>query len=256
MKIKRIFFYIVLVIMFIIPAQVKAADYKVCIYQKKVGSNIYAAAHVVGDGINFDIFREQTNISKIWEALWGGKGTDQIEKTCTVLKEDWNPASPTVLTEACPQRICEKDGATKAFIDDVCQGGTWEFNYVRTMTEASVASIDNALAFSFSGSKANVQFSSVLGTCPSEVGPFKLLGGAYSLIKIIAPVALLLFASLDIAKAVAAGDDGKIKKAQQAAGKRLAAAMIVFLSLVIVQYIVELTSNGSDIMSCVNKIIG
>lgn len=265
MKFKRIFFYIILSIIFIIPSQIKAADYPVCIYKKGgwFAGNIYAAIHVVGSNPVVDIYSEQTGISTVWQAVFGGK-SDSITKTYNKVVENKNgvigDASYYFLSSECPSvKFCEDGGHNQVWIipsSSNCNVDLATYDFVKELTEASVSNIDNALAFSYTGGTGNVKFSTILGSCPSEIGPFKLLGIAYTLLKIITPIALLLFATLDIAKAVAAGDDGKVKKAQQAAIKRLASAIIVFLSFVIVQYIAKLASNGSDIMSCVDKIIG
>ena len=93
------------------------------------------------------------------------------------------------------------------------------------------------------------------GGCPSDVGVFKLFGVAYNALKIIAPVILVVFATIDLAKAVASSDEGMIKKAQKHCLKRIAAAVIVLLSFVVIQMFVQMVSNGSDVMGCVNSML-
>ncbi len=92
--------------------------------------------------------------------------------------------------------------------------------------------------------------------CPSEEPVFKMISYFYSLLKIIVPVVLVLFGSIDIAKAVAASDDGAIKKATSSFLRKLVAGVIVFLLFEIVGFVINLVSENYGVMDCVNKIIG
>lgn len=71
------------------------------------------------------------------------------------------------------------------------------------------------------------------------------------IIKIVIPVLLVIFGSIDFLKAVIAQKEDEIKKGQQTFIKRLIAAVIVFFVVQIVQLIISFASNDdSDIVNC------
>ncbi|MDD3187152.1 MAG: hypothetical protein PHD02_01610 [Bacilli bacterium] len=267
MNLKKLLFLVIFVIFFIFPFEVKAAsNYAVCVYKKDgaLSGNIYATVHVVGGSPRADLYGSQTTVNKIWTYVFGGS-SDEINKTITKFVEDTRPgmfineedASSYFLSSSCPSvSLCE-DGSKMWVIStgSNCSGVLAKFSLLKQLSEADVSSLDYATAFGYNGASVNVSYSSILGSCPSDVGVFKLFGIAYSLLRIIAPIGVLLFGSLDIARAVMAADEAKIKKAQALFAKRLVAAIIIFLSFVIVDFIVSITSAGSDAIGCVKSII-
>ena len=73
------------------------------------------------------------------------------------------------------------------------------------------------------------------------------------LIKIVVPVLLVIFGSIDFLKAVVAQKDDEIKKGQQTFIKRLIAAVIVFFVVQVVQLIISFASGDDDsVVNCFN----
>lgn len=224
--------------------------YKVCLYHKDVDPiALNAALHVNGEKLQFDIYRAEANLGL----------TSEIRISYPVYNDDHSVSGKELLSETskCPYRICEDKSENKAWIDDSCTEGLANYLYFDQTTEAAVSGISNQLAFIYNmNKKENIEYSTILsGECPSNVGVFKLLGIGYTYLKIAAPIALLLFASIDMAKAVASSDEGKIKKAQATCLKRFGAAAIVFLSFVVIQMFVEILSGGSELMNCISEIL-
>ena len=74
------------------------------------------------------------------------------------------------------------------------------------------------------------------------------------LVQIIVPIALILFGTFDMAKAVIAGDEKKMKEAQKPFVKRIISAVIVFLIPFIVNLVMNLVTTGNDAWkTCWNK---
>ncbi len=70
---------------------------------------------------------------------------------------------------------------------------------------------------------------------------------------IAVPVLLVIFGSLDLAKAVMAQKEDEIKKGQQTLVKRVIAALIVFFVITIVKVLIGFVSGDDDtVMSCFN----
>ena len=72
------------------------------------------------------------------------------------------------------------------------------------------------------------------------------------ILQIVVPVALILLGSIDIGKAVIAGDEKKIKEAQKPFIKRVIAAVIVFLIPWIVGIVLSLV-GGTKWQNCWNN---
>ena len=71
----------------------------------------------------------------------------------------------------------------------------------------------------------------------------------YTLVQIAVPILLVIFASLDLIKAISSGKDDEIKKNQKVVLKRFIAAVLVFFVLAVVKFvIVNITDSG--IMEC------
>ena len=72
-------------------------------------------------------------------------------------------------------------------------------------------------------------------------------------LQILIPIGLILMGTVDMGKAVIAGDEKKIKEAQKPFVKRLVAAVIVFLIPFIVNLVINLVASGAnDWASCWN----
>ena len=70
-----------------------------------------------------------------------------------------------------------------------------------------------------------------------------------NVIRILVPIALIVLGSIDIGKAVIAGDEKKIKEAQKPFVRRVIAAVIVFLIPWIVDLVMTL-AKGTDYQQC------
>ena len=66
-----------------------------------------------------------------------------------------------------------------------------------------------------------------------------------NVIRILVPIALIVLGSIDIGKAVIAGDEKKIKEAQKPFVKRIIAAIIVFLIPWLVDIIMSVVGSES-----------
>ena len=82
-----------------------------------------------------------------------------------------------------------------------------------------------------------------------------------TLIQIAIPIMLIIWGMLDFGKAVSAGDDKKIKEAQGLFTKRLIAAIVVFLMVVIVRTVLGIFVTGDEgtansAIDCAVKLIG
>ena len=75
---------------------------------------------------------------------------------------------------------------------------------------------------------------------------FKIIGYVIVVIKILVPIALIIFGSIDFAKAVISSNDDAIKKATSAVIQRAIIAVMVFFIPTIVYYFVGLMGNAID----------
>lgn len=76
---------------------------------------------------------------------------------------------------------------------------------------------------------------------------FGLLRAVLNLIRIFVPILLLIFGTLDLAKAIIAGKEDEMKKFQSALIKRILYAAVVFLIPTFVLFITDfLATNGVD----------
>ena len=80
-----------------------------------------------------------------------------------------------------------------------------------------------------------------------------LVSTVVTIFKVAVPILLVIFGMLDLGKAVVASKEDEIKKGQQTLIKRVIAAAIVFLVIMIVQALIRFLSNGeASIMQCFN----
>lgn len=90
----------------------------------------------------------------------------------------------------------------------------------------------------------------------AEAQVVALLKQAVRILQIIIPVALILWGTIDMGKAVIAGDEKKIKEAQKPFIKRLISAVIVFLIPFILNLVINTVATGNSAnawISCWNK---
>src|SRR5574344_785362 len=89
---------------------------------------------------------------------------------------------------------------------------------------------------------------------PSKIDYIIALG--VRIIQIGVPILLIIWGMLDLGKAVMAQKEDEIKKGQQTFIKRIVAAAIVFLVVVIVKLLVGLVADGgNNISSCIDSIL-
>lgn len=70
------------------------------------------------------------------------------------------------------------------------------------------------------------------------------------ILQIAVPIGLILFGTIDMAKAVIAGDEKKMKEAQKPFIKRIISAIIVFLIPYIVSVVVGLVTQNGEYKGC------
>ena len=90
------------------------------------------------------------------------------------------------------------------------------------------------------------------GEDPTEtiLGILYLVKLAIKILRIAVPFGLILFGTLDMGKAVIAGDEKKIKEAQKPFVKRIIAAVIVFLIPTIVEAVITFAAPKSNFAAC------
>lgn len=99
---------------------------------------------------------------------------------------------------------------------------------------------------------ANKTASSVCtGGIAEVVGLAKMV---IKVLQLVVPMGLIIMGTIDMAKAVIAGDEKKIKEAQKPFIKRIIAAVIVFLIPIIVNMVLSFVTTGnSDWIDCWNS---
>ena len=253
---KKIFTFFMFLFIFIsMPLNVKGADYKICLYRKEgaLAGGYNGALHVVGSTVRFDMYSDSVFGNSILGSVVNG---DSVDWPSGVNSTHGAPMDPKFLLVRCPKMLCESEG--KAWVDEKdCSWGTAEYVFITEVTELDLNGLDMVLAYKYNGSDAGkVSYSTILdGGCPSNEGIFVLLKSGYGILRIAAPVILVLFASIDLGKAVVASDEGQIKKAQSHLMKRVAAAVVVFLVFVIIELFVSMISSSSDVISCINQFL-
>lgn len=78
-----------------------------------------------------------------------------------------------------------------------------------------------------------------------------IISSAITIIKVIVPVLLIIFGMIDLIKAVTAGKEDEIKKAQGTFIKRLIMGVLVFFVILIVQMLISFVSNkDTNVSNC------
>lgn len=81
--------------------------------------------------------------------------------------------------------------------------------------------------------------------CNSTMWPIvSIVRNVVNLIKFGIPVILIIFGMLDLGKAVMAGKEDEMKKAQSTLIKRVIYAVLVFLVITIVQFVMSIVSDA------------
>lgn len=78
-----------------------------------------------------------------------------------------------------------------------------------------------------------------------------IVSSAITIIKVIVPVLLIIFGMIDLIKAVTAGKEDEIKKAQSVFIRRLIMGVLVFFVILIVQMLISFVSNkDANVANC------
>jgi hypothetical protein len=89
-----------------------------------------------------------------------------------------------------------------------------------------------------------------LDACPIPSAIMDVIKDVYTIILIAVPIILLIIGTIDLAKAVMAGDEKGIKEGTSLLGKRAIAAVMVFLLGTIVSFVLGLVPKGQGYLSC------
>ena len=81
----------------------------------------------------------------------------------------------------------------------------------------------------------------------------QVIKGLFDIIRIIIPIALLIFGALDLAKAVIASDEKEIKGATNKFIKRAIAAVAVFFAVTLVDVVMGIVGKGEENGDSVNS---
>ena len=95
---------------------------------------------------------------------------------------------------------------------------------------------------------------------PAQLGG--MIHTIYLAIKIVIPILLIIFGSIDLGKAITAQKEDEIKKAQSGFIKKLIIGVLVFLVLTIVQFVFQFATSGEDdqasnktVWDCVSELL-
>ncbi len=86
----------------------------------------------------------------------------------------------------------------------------------------------------------------LLEFCAASAKIWKFVGLIINILKIAIPIIIVLFATLDLGKAVIAGKDDEIKAAQKMLIKRLIYGVLIFFVVTIVQVIISLVTDAQN----------
>lgn len=86
----------------------------------------------------------------------------------------------------------------------------------------------------------------ILDFCADSKQIWKFVGLIINILKIAIPIIIVLFATLDLGKAVIAGKDDEIKAAQKMLIKRLIYGVLIFFVVTIVQVVIGLVTVNTD----------
>ena len=113
-----------------------------------------------------------------------------------------------------------------------------------------------------SGNSATGGTSEDIDLCknPGVVKSAQIVGWCLFVIKIIAPILLIIFALIEIGKAVVANDDKAIQTAISSLVKRAIAAVVIFFVPTIIAFVFNVVASATEaktkyscLSSCINK---
>ncbi len=120
--------------------------------------------------------------------------------------------------------------------------------------------------------KINTNLFNVLAECSSSNSACKGVVGSggipgdvvsiihyvYLAVQVIVPIVLIIFGMIELGKAIASQKEDEISHAKSSFLKKLIIAVVIFLSLTIVQLVFDFSTSGNNqdnIWTCVNSII-
>jgi len=260
MKVKRSYIFILICIFFfVVPLKVGAVG-KWCKYYKVADQNTWI------------FYSEQTTgailaaLNKLFQAEYVVLYANDNGSIVLSYKGSFD-VTPEKITsiDNCPKHLCVPNKGFQYTLPTSCYNTGFEkfdmFSYSQSGFGSSeeLFNPDNV----FSAANGSIKFESSLLAIDCTSNPnalvenvpvFGLFKIAYLILKIAAPVAMILFGMLDFAKAMTSSDDGKMKKAQSSFLKRLIAAIIVFLAFSIFELAIGLIPNSGSIMECLKAI--
>ena len=81
----------------------------------------------------------------------------------------------------------------------------------------------------------------------------KVVSIIYTVMQIAIPVVLVIMGSLDLMKGITAGKEDEMKKGQQMFVKRLVVAVLIFVVVVIVKFLISVIADSTDnIVECID----
>lgn len=141
---------------------------------------------------------------------------------------------------ACKRANCKRDNEGK-IMESTCNDDAYKRCLEQLEAEASISNDITMCG-------TDIKIDSRIPTFVSNI---------YNLLKIVTPIALILFGMLDFAKATMARDDSAISKAGKKFIQRLIAGAAVFLVFTIVQFATDLLSKAGagSVMECANCLL-
>ena len=82
--------------------------------------------------------------------------------------------------------------------------------------------------------------------CKVGAGAMQLIGKVLNIIEVVVPVVVVIFATVDLGKAVLAGDEKQIKTAQSMLIKRLIFGSLIFFAFIMVKSTFKLITEVTD----------
>ncbi len=86
--------------------------------------------------------------------------------------------------------------------------------------------------------------STTAGFCEETQAIWRMVGTVVNIMKIAIPIIIVLFAIIDLGKAVMAGEEKEIKEAQKMLIKRIIYGVVIFFVVTIVQAVFGLVSDN------------
>ena len=86
----------------------------------------------------------------------------------------------------------------------------------------------------------------ILEFCTDTIGVWTLIGNIIKILQIAIPIIIILLGTIDLGKAVMAGDDKVIKEAQKMFIKRLAYGVAIFFVVFIVRAVFGLIGSAQS----------